>query len=190
MDDPKGTIDQEIAAFDRAEKEYLGEPTIRELISTYPNNLKVEHILVKVITISSLYHARVLDNDFQPLARHIHTIDDLDGRLRRGDPSVVDAIIKSQGTTKQYFSFATKFCSWHNQEAYAIYDTYMWKALSAYRAAGRFTFRASESDDYVGFHEVVRRFQKAYGLEAYSLRDIDKFLWRVGDRLLGAPSEG
>jgi hypothetical protein len=105
--------------------------------------------------------------------------------LKQGAPDVVDAIWKSQGTRRQYFSFATKFCSWHNQEAYAIYDLNVWEALDAYRAKdGRFAFRNPECDDYAGFLTIVRRFQKSYDLEDYSLKNIDKFLWRVGGRLI------
>ena len=31
---------------------------------------------------------------------------------------------------------------------------------------------------------MVRRFRKSYGLEDYSLKSIDKFLWQVGGRLI------
>jgi hypothetical protein len=183
--DPGSTIDAEVAAFDADQETAFAESTIHELISTYPNNQDVRHILVKVIAINALYHARVLDIDLQPLSIHIKTIDGLDSRLREGAPDLVDAIWKSQGTRRHYFSFATKFCSWHNQEAYAIYDINVWEALAAYRRQDeRFTFRNSECDNYVGFIAVVRRFQKVYCLERYSLKSIDKFLWRVGGQLI------
>ena len=131
--DPRSPIDKEIAAFDAEPETAFAESTIRELISTYPDNQDVRHILVKAITINALYHARVLDMDLQPLSIHLKTIDELDTRLRQGTPDVVDAIWKSQGTRRKYFSFATKFCSWHNQEAYEIYDLNVWEALFAYR---------------------------------------------------------
>ena len=183
--DPRSTIDQEIAAFDAEPETAFAESTIRELFSTYPDNQDVRHILVKVIAINALYHARVLDMDLQPLSIHMKTIDELDTRLRQGTPDVVDAIWKSQGTKRKYFSFATKFCSWHNQEAYAIYDLNVWEALVAYRAKDeRFAFRNSECNDYAGFLAIVRRFRKSYGLEDYSLKSIDKLLWRVGGRAI------
>jgi hypothetical protein len=140
---------------------------------------------VKAITINALYYARVLDMDTQPLSIHLKTIDELDTRLGQGTPDVVDAIWKSQGTRRKYLSFATKFCSWHNQEAYAIYDLNIWEALVAYRAKDeRFAFRNSECNDYAGFLAIVRRFRKSYGLEDYSLKSIDKLLWRVGGRAI------
>ncbi len=183
--DPLATIDAQIAAFDNDKETALAESTIQELISAYPNNQAVEHILLKVLAINALYHARVFDIDLQPLAIHIKTISELDLRLKAGAPDAVDAIWKSNGTRRHYFSFATKFCSWHNQEAYAIYDLNVWEALAAYRRTNeRFTFRDVECETYSGFIAVVRRFQKAYDLESYTLKSIDKFLWGVGGDLI------
>lgn len=183
--DPRITIDEEIAAFDADPETAFTESTISELFSTYPDNQDVRHVLVKVCVINDLYRPRVRNIDLQPLSIHIKTIEELDTRLRRGTPDVVDAIWKSQGTSQQYFSFATKFCSWHNQEAYAMCDGNVWEALVTYRAKNEgFAFRDSEVNDYPGFLAIVRRFQKSYGLEDYSLKSIDKFLWQVGGRLL------
>lgn len=183
--DPRSTIDKEIEAFDTQPETAFAESAIRELISTYPDNQDVRHVLVKVIAINSLYHARVLDIDLQPLSVYITTIDELDARLIQGTPNVVDAIWKSQGTRRHYFSFATKFCSWHNQAAYAIYDLNVWEALVAYRALGEsFGFRNSECRDYCGFLDVVKRFRNSYDLAEYSLKSIDKFLWRMGGRVI------
>jgi hypothetical protein len=183
--DPLATIDTRIAAFDNDKETALAESTIQELVSTYPNNQAVEHILLKVLAINALYHTRVLDIDLQPLANHIKTISELDLRLKAGTPDVVDAIWKSTRTRRHYFSFATKFCSWHNQEAYAIYDLNVWEALAAYRRKDeRFTFRDAECETYSGFIAVVRRFQKAYDLDRYTLKSVDKFLWGVGGDLI------
>jgi hypothetical protein len=184
--DPRSSIDKEIAAFDYDGETSLAELTICELISTYPNNQDISHVLLKVIAVNVLYHSRVLDIDLQPLSRHIHSVNGLDAQLKQGVSGVVDAIWKSQGTKRHYFSFATKFCSWHNQDAYAIYDRNVWEALVAYRRRNDgFAFRNSECDDYPGFLETVMRFRRSYGIETYSLKSIDKFLWKVGDRLIG-----
>jgi hypothetical protein len=185
MRNPKDYIDAEIAAFAEEPETARSESTLHELIATYPHNTKIEHVLTKVITINALYHARVLDVDLHPLAVHILKIKDLDTKLERGNLDVVDAIWQSQGTRKQYFSFATKFCSWHNQDDYAIYDGNMWEALRAYKSKElRFQFKDSECKNYACFHAIVARFMAAYDLKDYSLKDVDKFLWLVGDRLL------
>ena len=117
MLNPKSEIDEYVMRFLEDEETKRTEKTVQELIATFREN-----------------HARVLDVDLHPLAVHIHGIENLDEKLKEGSPEVVDAIWKSQRTRQHYFSFATKFCNWHNQEAYAIYDTYMWESLCAYRA--------------------------------------------------------
>jgi|HubBroStandDraft_1064217.scaffolds.fasta_scaffold220324_1 hypothetical protein len=107
--------------------------------------------------------------------------------LKQGNSDAVDAIWKSQETRKHYFSFATKFCSWHNQEAYAIYDQNMWEALRAYKSKELgFQFKDSECKDRTCFQAIVKRFEATYDLEAYSLKDVDEFLWLVGGQLLKA----
>lgn len=185
--DPRGTIDKEIADFDAEPETAFTESTIRELIRTYPNNLDTRHVAVKVITINALYHARVLDVDLRPLSIHIAKINALDARLRQGDPKVVDEIWNSEGTRRHYLSFATKFCSWHNQNAYAIYDGNVWEALVAYGGkAGPFALPERNFVNYAAFLAIVRRFQNSYSLEGHSLKDIDKFLWHVGGRLIEA----
>lgn len=128
--------------------------------------------------------------DLHPLALHIHGIENLDDKLKQGNLKVVDEIWKSAGTRQHYFSFATKFCSWHNLDAYAIYDTYMWEALCAYRKAkSGFAFKDNESKNYACFHAVVTQFQTAYDLGDYSLKKIDKFLWLLGYELIKAKQE-
>jgi len=65
VEDPRSTIDKEVEAFDTEPETAFAESTIRELISTYPTNEDDRHVLVKVIAINALYHARVLDIDLQ-----------------------------------------------------------------------------------------------------------------------------
>lgn len=190
MRNPKEHIDAEIAAFAEDPETARAESTLGELIGTYRENKRIEHVLTKVVTINALYHARVLDVDLHPLAVHIWKIEGLDTKLKQGESDAVDAIWKSAGTRKHYFSFATKFCSWHNQKAYAIYDLNMWEALRAYKSKELgFQFKDSECTDYACFHAIVKRFQAAYDLEGYCLKDVDKFLWLVGYRLLKAKQE-
>jgi len=184
--DPRSIIDDEIADF-QANTD-LAELAIDELVSTYRDNLESRHVLVKVIAINALYHARVLDIDMQGLSIHITKIDALDERLKQGEPEVVDEIWKFRGRTKRhYLSIATKFCNWHNKKAYAIYDGNTWEALVAYGNRGdTFAFPERRFFKYAVYLSIVKRFQNSYSLEKYSLKDIDKFLWRVGGRLIEA----
>ncbi len=184
---PKSVIAEYVEKFREDKDTARTEDTVEALIAALSKNEKIEHVLAKVVTINALYHARVLDVDLHALALHIHGIENLDEKLKRGDLNVVDEIWKSKGTRQHYFSFATKFCSWHNQDAYAIYDTYMWEALCVYRKAkSGFAFKDAECKDYSCFHAVVKRFQATYDLGDCSLKKIDKFLWLLGSELIKA----
>jgi hypothetical protein len=187
---PKSGIDNYVRKFSEDKETERTESTVKELIAAFPKNERIEHVLTKVVTINSLYHARVLDVDLHPLALHIHGIENLDDKLDEGSLTVVDDIWRSEGTRQQYFSFATKFCNWHNPDAYAIYDTYMWEALCAYRKAkSGFVFKDNECKNYACFHAVVTRFQSAYDLGDCSRKKIDKFLWILGYELIKAKRE-
>jgi hypothetical protein len=184
-EDPKSAIDQVIEEFDADPETEQTEAALTELLATYPDNQDLRHILVKVVAINTLYHVRVLDIDLHALALHIKGIAGLDEKLRNGSADAVDAIWKFKGTRGHYPSFATKYCSWHNQDAYPISDTYVWEALTAYRSLRQgFTFRDKECNDHEGYRTVVKRFQKHFGLDHYSMKQIDKFLWVVGARII------
>ncbi len=187
---PKSEIDNYAQKFLQDKETERAENTVQEVIAAFPKNEKIEHVVIKIVAINSLYHARVLDVDLHPLALHIHGIENLDGKLAEGDLEVVDEIWKAKGTRQHYFSFATKFCNWHNQEGYAIYDTYMWEALCGYRKQkSGFAFKDAECKDYACFHAVVKRFQSVYEPGNCSLKKIDKFLWLLGYELIKAKQE-
>ena len=182
MLNPKSEIDSKIRQFNADAETALTESTLNTLLTTYPNNEKVQDVLLKVITINTLYHARVLDIDLQLIAAHLAR-SKLDTRLNQGDPTVVSTIYECPGARHHYFSFATKYCSWHNPEAYSIYDGNVWQTLAAYRKQGMFAFKTSEWSTYEGFLAVVKRFRSSFQLDNHSLKPIDKFLWWVGYEL-------
>jgi hypothetical protein len=185
LPDPATTIDNEIAQFDKQESSV--EDTVRSLLIAFPYNEEFAHVLLKVIVISQLYSARVLNIDAAPLARHIASIPRLDHMLAEGLPEVVALIHDCDTTRIKYYSFATKFCSWHNQDAYPLWDYNVDEALWAYgnkgRKGGFAQFKRKELLDYARLVEIVKEFRDFYGLNL-SPKNMDKFLWRVGASLL------
>ncbi|HLU25087.1 MAG TPA: hypothetical protein VKZ58_05230 [Longimicrobiales bacterium] len=55
----------------------------------------------------------------------------IDGLLRDGVPEAVERIASAQikGRPRRYYSFATKNCSWHYPELFAIYDRHVDRIL-------------------------------------------------------------
>lgn len=182
--DPATAIEAEIAAFDSEESTV--EETVRTLLTAFPHNREFTHVHLKVIAISQLYRARVLNIDAEPLAQYITSLD-LDNLLAAGSPKVVGLIHDCTTTRLKSYSFATKFCSWHNQAAYSLWDYNVDEALWAYKSKDKFAkFKRKELLDYARLVEIVKEFRDFYGLQRHSLKNIDKFLWRVGDPLVKA----
>ena len=46
-------------------------------------------------------------------------------------------------------------------------------------------FKREALQEYRDLLDVTQAFRTHYGLQNYSLKDIDKFLWRVGSELTG-----
>lgn len=162
------------------------EDALKQLREQFPENKEIPHVLLKVLVLNKLYNTRVNDVDVPILARHIAQLR-LDDAIGQGDPTVVGRIYTCEGLRK-YYSFATKFCSWHNPEAYPIYDSYAEECLWAYRKQpanqeGFATFRRQDCWYYDKYKEVVNAFRTHYRLDHFTFKEIDKFLWQTGERI-------
>ncbi len=103
--------------FDNAPWSQLGDKALKEVLEHFPRNIDASHVLVKVLVLNKLYSTRVLDNDVESLARHITGLG-IDKLLEQGALDAVEHIYTCPSLEKKYYSFATKFCSWHNPNAY------------------------------------------------------------------------
>ena len=120
------------------------------------------------------------------LAIHILGLD-IDTQLLNGDANAVNRIASGHGITNKnrtelyFYSFATKYCNWHNRDAYAIYDSFVEKVLIAYKKQDHFSeFIKSDLKDFSSFKRIIEDFISYYDLSDYNLKEIDKFLWIYG----------
>ena len=117
-----------------------------------------------------------------PVAKHILNLN-IDERLKSGDPTLVDEIAKINigGKEKYFYSFASKYCSHHNQLDFPIYDSYVHKVLKYYRNVDMF-FEFDEADlkTYPMFKNILIKFRSFYHLEKFNLKELDKYLWQFG----------
>lgn len=90
----------------------------------YNDNL--ENILIKYSVLNDFYRTNIFK--IYSVATHILSLN-IDERLANGDPTLVDDIAKVtiSGKNKYFYSFASKYCSHHNPNAYPIYDSYVEK---------------------------------------------------------------
>ncbi|MGD0769572.1 MAG: hypothetical protein ABSB42_15425 [Tepidisphaeraceae bacterium] len=106
----------------------------------------------------------------------------IDDRLRAGDPTLVDEIaqVKFSEKTHHLFSFATKYCAWHQPDKFQIFDSHVEQMLWAYRSYGFDKFHREDLHKYARFAEVIKNFCKFFGIEGFSRKDLDKFLYIEG----------
>jgi hypothetical protein len=167
------------AACERFDREnQAAEHALNELFHQYPHNTELSHVLLKVVAVNSLYHTYVFDVNI--VARHIHSnIPGLDSALAAGSHEIIHQIAKVNvnGKAHNFYSFATKFCSWHNPDAYPIYDSridhYLWDLQQHNHFA---SFNHPDLWDYPKFHKIMTAFRDFHGLASCTVKDLDKFL--------------
>ena len=132
----------------------------------YPENTKIEDILLKVSALNGLYNANISYHfDLYTVSKHI--LDrDIDERLRIGDIDLVDEIarVTSEGETKTLYSFASKYCHHHKPEAYPIiYDGYVEKTLMYFKRKDKFLdFKKDDLKKYKKFLRIIKAFKEHY----------------------------
>ena len=133
---PSPTVDQVNSYLDEWSKlnDYTKQEEALDLLffELCPKNTDISSILLKVVTLNDFYSTHIL-NVF-PVAKHIQSLK-IDERLAKGDVTLVKDIrkitFKKQGedVEKDFYSFATKYCSHHKPKDYPIYDYYVEKIL-------------------------------------------------------------
>lgn len=146
-------------------------------------NDNLEDILIKCSTLNDFYSTNIFD--IHSVAKHILSIRQIDNRLKSGDLSLVDEIahveVGKEKSQRFFYSFASKYCSHHQPLKYAIYDNYVEKVLLYFKKRDNFyKFNNTDLKDYPTFISIIHNFQKFYGLDGYSPKEIDKYLWQLG----------
>ena len=141
-------------------------------------------MLLKCIVINTLYGTQI--RAITNAAKHIVELN-IDAGLQEGDPQLVDQIAKLTIRTKEKekkrrnYSFATKYCSFHEPSLYPIYDSFVDKVLKAYQRQDRFSPKPlGDLRDYRRFKEVLEEFISFYGLGRLGFRELDYFLHDYG----------
>lgn len=145
-----------------------------------PKNDNIEDILIKCSSLNDFYSTNIFD--IHTVAQHILSLN-IDERLVRGDKSLVDEIahVEVNGKDHFFYSFATKYCSHHQPEEYAIYDSYVEQVLISTNKREPFSnFKRDDLKDYVTYMSVIRAFQQKFGLMNYTIKQLDQYLWQLG----------
>lgn len=176
-------VETYLKAWDELENYHLQEDALDKLFfELCPKNKDIEDILLKVATLNDFYSTNIFS--VYPVAKHILSLD-IDKRLEAGDVALVDNIkqVTINGSEKNFYSFATKYCSHHRPLDFPIYDSYVEKVLMYFKKKDKFDkFNLADLKDYETFKSVLISFRKYYGLEQYNLKQIDKYIWQLGKK--------
>lgn len=151
------------------------EIAINKIIALCPNNDNITDILVKSAMINQYYSTRIVR--LYDVAKVILKLG-VDERLALGDYDIVNEI--AGHCEKDYYSFVTKYCSFHNQNAYAIYDSFVDNVLWYFKDDIQYDFKRNDLRNYKIFIRVINCFISEFGLEQFSLKEIDRYLWQLG----------
>ena len=180
----KEEVEKYLKLWDSDDGLYLPENSLNRLfLKTYLQNNNIDEVLTKVSSLIKLYNLVIFDPVV--VAKHIVNLN-IDQALLVGDLSVIkeiaDVKMKSKRRIK-FYSFATKYCSFHNPTVYPIYDSNVDKMLWYFRRKDKFSnFRREDMKLYVSYKSILSNFQKHYNLESLNLRQIDKYLFQAGKK--------
>jgi hypothetical protein len=168
-----------IDEFDRGNQPV--EHAITHLVTAFPHNTDLSDVLLKVAAINSLYSTQI--RGVYRVAERIVECR-IDPHLDTGSARLIEAIasVDFDGMKRFNYSFSTKYCSWHRPDLYPIYDSRVDLCLRGYKRQDRFdAFTANDLWNYARFRDVIRRFRDHYQLDAFSLKETDKFLYQQGN---------
>lgn len=210
--DLKGTNDYDVDAKDASENDCLElsaeeigkqnalveeDPTygaesslIGKIVRNLPRNEELEIIALKIALIDITNSTRLFQYKgnlpLTLLAKIIKGIDNIDERLKNGDPKVVEEIArksKEEGKVN-LFSFASKYCHYHNffaygKDDYSIYDTVVKDSLPHYAKISESAIETWRKNfQYTEFNDFIGNLLDEKGIKIPNRRTkFDHFLW-------------
>lgn len=181
---PKPSIDQVkywIGKWDELEDYVAQEAAIDKLFyGEFRSNDNLQNILIKCSVLNDFYSTNIFK--IYPVAKHILSLN-VDKRLEDNDVTLVDDIAKVTigDSEKNFYSFASKYCSHHKPLEYPIYDSYVEKVLLHFNKVYHFyTFTKTDLKEYSKFKTILIKFREFFKLEDFNLKELDKYLWQFG----------
>jgi hypothetical protein len=164
------------------------EKALKKLIDCFPGHKNLDEIYLKVTAVNSLYSTNIYDT--YRIAYHLYSnVRDIDYRLDMGDSLLVEEIAKGHGikgkngNEKHFYSFATKYCSFHNSSMFAIYDTLIQELLIKFHneeVTNENKLNYDKLREYKEFLKVIGKFKERFELKDFSLKEVDMYLWLLG----------
>ncbi|SEG32637.1 hypothetical protein SAMN05421819_2517 [Bryocella elongata] len=175
-------INSAAKAFDQEDR---ADTALVNLFGWATGNTDYNKVLLKVVALNQLYSTNVYA--VREMAAHISEAGSvIDDCLAVGCPSVVERIasLTLNGVTRIHFSFATKYCSFHQTEKYPIYDANVYRTLMALAKGEKRRSCVSKADrTYKAFREEIDALRTRLCEPNLSYKTLDKYLYRTGRTL-------
>lgn len=177
----KGEVKKYLQKWDSLDNYVLQESSLDKLfLKTYPNNTDINDILIKASSLNDFYSTNIFS--IFSVAKHILELN-IDERLKAGDETLVNDIAKIiiNNKNKNFYSFASKYCSHHYPTEYPIYDNNVEKVLLYFKKRDKFDdFTKEDLKNYKTFKKILITFKNFYKIDEYDLKEIDKYIWQLG----------
>lgn len=161
---------------------------IEKFLTRFPCNKDRDIVIHKILLIDftnstnlRFCSSRVEDFSIFKLADQIIQWD-IDKKIERGEHDVVDEIAQFGGAN--IFSFATKYCCYHNYYAYnrddySIFDKIVVNTIPQYLDVTQKTICKYKEQGYEKYHNLITDLINTYGLNhiACIRRKLDHFFW-------------
>lgn len=161
---------------------------ITRCLHKFPDNTDPDVVAMKVglidITNSTHLSQHKSKISMVELSSIIASIPDIDARIKAGDPEVVNLIARSNGKIN-LFSFASKYCCYHNRnlyerDDYSILDTVLKDYLPRYfgDVTRNQIQRWQDSFNYKAYNDYITRKLDELGITVeFRKRKFDLFVW-------------
>jgi len=155
------------------------EKRLNLLFYNKEENTNEDDVFSKICAIDDIYHTH-LDPEHMSDITDVIVDSDIDEELPKGDKRLVDGLADAiaSKTKKRQLSFASKYCSFHHPDIYPIYDSKAKKLVATYLKDKGHEINAKDFEQkYSLFIEKLDLFIEEYGLQEFSYKEIDIFLW-------------
>jgi hypothetical protein len=162
----------------------IADMAIQKVVEGMPNNTSLPEVIAKVSIIKSLYVTPFYD--VMSLSEHIINNSGFDLYLDSGNPKSVEIVrsghgirLKKTGKEIDLYSFATKYCSFHNPEAYPIFYGFVGDLL--FRLNLQYGWISKlykyELNDYSKFKNLLDCFVNYFEIGLHGYKMLDQGIW-------------
>lgn len=164
------------------------DKVITSCLKKFPCNTDIDVVVMKIglIDITNSTHISQHKSKISAveLARVIVNIPNIDKRIENGDPEVVNEIAKGNGKIN-LFSFASKYCCYHNcnlygKDDYSILDTVLKEYLPKYFKDIKKTTieKWQKNRDYKSYNDYISKKLDELGITLEGRkRKFDHYIW-------------